>query len=207
MNIYIYMLKIIYLSLQVIDNKHYHKTGTLHIGCNFWKSIWVKITMFYHIYILLLQNARNLHDMLIVTVVFGRYKWESFYGMGPRISQFTRVEIDTHGMYEWIEQFILGHYGRKGVHQRISADVLRSHVSAIFWRRLTHSRGRARVRGQIDRPICPCWSVIRWVSVPPVFKPRLQHASMSHTWCQKYHNENHWRLYMLNITVCKIWSW
>ena len=51
MNIYIYMLKIRYLSLQVIDNKHYHKTGTLHIGCNFWKSIWVKITMFYHIYI------------------------------------------------------------------------------------------------------------------------------------------------------------
>ena len=119
--IYIYMLKIIYLSLQVIDNKHYHKTGTLHIGCNFWKSIWVKITMFYHIYILLLQNARNLHDMLIVTVVFGRYKWESFYGTGPRISQFTRVEIDTHGMYEWIEQFILGHYGEKGF---ISASAL-----------------------------------------------------------------------------------
>ena len=49
MNIYmyIYMLKIRYLSLQVIDNKHYHKTGTLHIGCNFWKSIWVKMMMFY----------------------------------------------------------------------------------------------------------------------------------------------------------------
>ena len=48
---YIYVLKIRYLSLQVIDNKHYHKTETLHIGCNFWKSIWVKITMFYHIHI------------------------------------------------------------------------------------------------------------------------------------------------------------
>ena len=66
-----------------------------------------------YIYILL-QNVRNLHDMLIVTVVFARYKWESFYGMGPMISQFTRDEIDTHGMYEWIEQFILGHYGEKG---------------------------------------------------------------------------------------------
>ena len=112
------MLKIRYLSLQVIDNKHYHKTGTLHIGCNFWKSIWVKITMFYHIYISLLQNARNLHDMLIVTVVFGRYKWESFYGMGPRISQFTRVEI-RHTCHVWMNRAIHSWaLRRKGVHQR-----------------------------------------------------------------------------------------
>ena len=163
--------------------------------------------MFY-IYILL-QNVRNLHDMLIVTVVFGRYKWESFYGVGLRISQFTRDEIDTHHTWHvWMNRAIhSGALRRKRVHQLISADILRSHVFAIFWSSIIHSRGRARVRGQIDRPICACCSVIRWVSAPPVFKPRLQHASMSHTWYQKYHNENHWRLYMLNITVCKILSW
>ena len=58
--------------------------------------------MFYFIHILL-QKARNLH-MLIVTVVFGLYKWGSSYGMGPWISQLiTRDETDTDGMRVYIE--------------------------------------------------------------------------------------------------------
>ena len=53
--------------------------------------------MFYFIHILL-QKARNLH-MLIVTVVFGLYKWGSSYGTRPWISQLiTRDETDIDGM-------------------------------------------------------------------------------------------------------------
>ena len=41
--IYIYTLRFRYLSLQVIDHKHCHKAGNLHIGCKFWNRIWVQI--------------------------------------------------------------------------------------------------------------------------------------------------------------------
>ena len=42
--------------------------------------------------------------MLIVTIVFGLYKWGSSYNIGPWISQLiTRDETDTDGMRVYIE--------------------------------------------------------------------------------------------------------
>ena len=155
--------------------------------------------MFYFIHTLL-QKARNLH-MLIVIIVIGLYKWGSSYGIGTWISQLiTRDETDTwYVCMNWVTNS--GALRRKGLiisfqSSCLCADVLRSHVSAIFWRSLLHSRGRTEVRGQIDWPICPCWSVISWLREPPVFTPRLQCASMSHLWCQKYQNQNDRRLNM-----------
>ena len=116
--IYIHMLKIRYLSLQVIDNKHYHKTGTLHIACNFWKSIWVKITMFYHIYIYHYYKMLAIFMICWLSPLCSDVTNESFYGMGPRISQFTRVEI-RHTCHVWMNRAIHSWaLRRKGVHQR-----------------------------------------------------------------------------------------